>query len=333
MTSKLKLIRHIAKDEIKIRPMDDFADLHKKYNQLLKEHEDLKNEYQDLHVLYNNLIEHSTFVENELDEKLKIIEYANKKINQSISYAQKIQSAVFPNKSQLHNLFPQSFVLHRSRDIVSGDFYWFKKVNHRIFIAAADCTGHGIPGAFMSMLGIAFLNEVTQHSEMDAHQILEDLRKRMKSSLHQQGYTKEAKDGMDLAFCAIDTHNNILEFSGAYRPLYLFRNNTLNVYKGTRVPIGISLREKPFTKHVIELQPEDTFYMFSDGYVDQIAPNREKYKTKRFKNFLQQIHTYDLPKQKSLLEEELDNWQKDKEQVDDILVMGFRVNDLNSLTI
>jgi len=328
MTSKLKLIRHIAKDEIKIRPMDDYVHLHQKYNQLLKEYEDLKNEYQDLHVLYNNLIEHSTFVENELDEKLKIIEDANKKINQSISYAQKIQSAVFPKKSNLYELFPQSFVMHRSRDVVSGDFYWFKKVNHRIFIAAADCTGHGIPGAFMSMLGIAFLNEVTQHAEMDAHQILEDLRERMKSSLHQQGYKKETKDGMDLAFCAIDTQKNTLQFSGAYRPLYLFRENSLNVYKGTRVPIGISLREKPFTKHEIELQPDDTLYMFSDGYVDQIGTNREKYKTKRFKNLLQEIHTLDMQKQKAILEEEMDNWQKDEEQVDDILVMGFRVNGL-----
>ncbi|MEF8810423.1 MAG: SpoIIE family protein phosphatase [Bacteroidales bacterium] len=329
MTSKLKLIEHIAEDEIKLRPMDDYIHLQQKYHQLLKEYEDLKNEYQDLHVLYNNLIEHSTFIENELDEKLKIIEEANKKINQSITYARRIQSAVFPNKSQLHHFFPGSFVLLRSRDVVSGDFYWFRKIDHRIFIAAADCTGHGIPGAFMSMLGIAFLNEVTQHSKMDADQILEDLRDLMKSSLHQQGYTKETKDGMDMAFCAIDTDKNTLQFSGAYRPLYLFRNNTLNEYKGARAPIGISFKEKPFTKYEIELQPGDTFYMFSDGYVDQIAPNREKYKTKRFKNFLQQIHTYDLPKQKALLEEELDNWQKDEEQVDDILVMGFRINELN----
>lgn len=306
--------------------MDDQKDLNKKYQQLLKDYKNLENEYHDLNVLYNNLIEHSTFVENELDEKLKIIEDANKKINQSITYAKRIQSAVFPNTTQLYKFFPQSFVLHRSRDVVSGDFYWFKKVDHRIFIVAADCTGHGIPGAFMSMLGIAFLNEVTQQSSVPADQILENLRERIKSSLHQQGYTKETKDGMDLAFCSVDTQKNILQFSGAYRPLYHFRNNTLHEFKGARVPIGISFREKPFTKHEIKLQPGDTFYMFSDGFVDQISPNREKYKSKRFKKLLHKIHTLDMKKQKDLLEQELDNWQKDEEQVDDILVMGFRVD-------
>lgn len=308
--------------------MEDYNELYRKYHQLLRDHENLKNDYQDLQVLYNNLIEHSTFVENELDEKLKIIEEANKKINHSINYARRIQSAVFPDKSQLHKLLPRSFILHRSRDVVSGDFYWFKKVDHRIFIAAADCTGHGIPGAFMSMLGIAFLNEVTQHSERAADQILEDLRDRMKSSLHQQGYTKETKDGMDMAFCAVDTYNHILEFSGAYRPLYHFRNNTLNVYKGTRVPIGISFREKPFNKLQIKLQPHDTFYMFSDGYTDQISPEREKYKIKRFKDLLQKIHHLDFQEQKSILERELDSWQKEEEQVDDILAMGFSVEGL-----
>ena len=328
MTLKWKSAKHIEKDGFNLRPMDDYIDLYQKYHQLIKDYDNLKSEYQDLHVLYNNLIEHSTFVENELDEKLKIIETANKKINQSITYAKRIQSAVFPNKSHLYNIFPQSFVLHRSRDVVSGDFYWFRKADHRIFIAAADCTGHGIPGAFMSMLGIAFLNEVAQRSEQPADQILEDLRERMKSSLHQQGNTKETKDGMDLAFCAIDTERNTLQFSGAYRPLYHFRDNTLNVYKGARGPIGISFREKPFTKKEIKLQPNDTFYMFSDGFIDQISPEREKYKTKRFKNLLQEIHNLDMQKQKAILEEELDNWQQDEEQVDDILVVGFKVEGL-----
>ena len=328
MTLKWKSAKHIEKDGYNLRPMDDYIDLYQKYHQLLKDYENLKSEYQDLHVLYNNLIEHSTFVENELDEKLKIIETANKKINQSITYAKRIQSAVFPNKSHLYNIFPQSFVLHRSRDVVSGDFYWFRKTDHRIFIAAADCTGHGIPGAFMSMLGIAFLNEVAQRSEQPADQILEDLRERMKSSLHQQGNTKETKDGMDLAFCAIDTKRNTLQFSGAYRPLYHFRDNTLNVYKGARGPIGISFREIPFTKKEIKLQPNDTFYMFSDGFVDQISPDREKYKSKRFKNLLREIHTLDMQKQKAIMEEELDNWQQDEEQVDDILVVGFKVEGL-----
>jgi serine phosphatase RsbU (regulator of sigma subunit) len=328
MTLKWKSAKHIAKDAINLRPMDDYMDLYQKYHQLLKDYDNLKSEYQDLHVLYNNLIEHSSFVENELDEKLKIIEAANKKINQSITYAKRIQSAVIPNKSHLSTIFPQSFVLHRSREVVSGDFYWFRQVGHRIFIAAADCTGHGIPGAFMSMLGIAFLNEVAQRSEQPANQILEDLRERMKTSLHQQGTTKETKDGMDLAFCAIDTEKNTLQFSGAYRPLYHFRNNTLNVYKGARGPIGISFREKPFTKKEIQLQPNDTFYMFSDGFVDQISPEREKFKTKRFKNLLQEIHNLDMQKQKTILEEELDNWKQDEEQVDDILVMGFKVEGL-----
>ena len=281
----------------------------------------LQNE--ELH--YNNDILLET-LEIIRDQKLKI-EEAHENIQQSIYYARLIQVAVLPTKKQLREILPKHFILFKPRDIVSGDFFWIRKRDKCVFLAAADCSGHGIPGAFMSMLGVSLLNEIVVDPEIkQANEVLDELRKKMKITLHQNGKDNNSKDGMDIAFCIINTETKELQYSGAFNPLYLFRNGELTEYKGDRQPIGVYYEEVPFENHRIQLQKDDVFYLFSDGYVDQFGGKGErKFLTKRFKNLLYSVQDKNMQEQKEILENAFLNWQGKNDQVDDVLVMGVRV--------
>jgi len=251
----------------------------------------------------------------------------NKKITSSIQYAQKIQTALLPSDIQAAKILPEHFILFKPKDIVSGDFYYLKKIKEKLVVAAADCTGHGVPGAFVSMLGIAFLNEIIGKGGIKtASQILEELRKQVKVSLHQTGEESEPKDGMDIALCLIDTESQILQFAGANRPLYLIRNNELMDLKGTKNPIGIYPHEKAYENTDIQLIKGDLIYLFSDGYADQFGGKNEmKFMTKKLKNLLLSIHKNTLAEQKNILNETLETWQGNNEQVDDILLIGIKI--------
>nr|HQH41893.1 SpoIIE family protein phosphatase [Bacteroidales bacterium] len=192
--------------------------------------------------------------------------------------------------------------------------------------AAADCTGHGVPGAFMSMLGVTLLNEIVNKEDtFQASLILDKLRENVKSTLSQTGKEDEAKDGMDIALCVADTQNKILQFAGANNPLYILREGELIEYKGDNMPIGIHAgEERPFTNHIIEVQSDDKFYIFSDGFADQFGgPEGSKFKTKPFKRLLQQIYTYPMEKQHEILFDTFLQWKGNLDQVDDVLVIGF----------
>ncbi len=251
----------------------------------------------------------------------------NKHITDSINYASRIQTAVLPSKNLVEKIMPEHFILFKPRDIVSGDFYWIQKVNNYLMLAAADCTGHGVPGAFMSMLGISFLNEIVRKQEMtQANHVLDELRNQIKATLDQTGKSDEAKDGMDIAFYVIDTETNMLQYSGANNPLYIFRNNELIEYKANRQPIGIYAREKPFTNHLIQLEKGDTIYTFSDGYVDQFGgDNGRKFLSKKFKKLLLDTHHKSMQEQKQILEQMFKDWRGSLEQVDDVLVVGVKI--------
>jgi serine phosphatase RsbU (regulator of sigma subunit) len=244
---------------------------------------------------------------------------------ESLEYAKNIQKAIFPSYQKVNFLFPESFVFFLPKDIVSGDFYWIRKIDENIIFTVGDCTGHGVPGAFMSILGIIFLNEITNHEPLlPPNQILNALRERIMKTLNQTGKKNEQKDGMDLTLCIFNEKTRTLEFAGANNPLYHVRNDTIYSLKGDKMPIGISgYYEESFSVQKIEIKKGDRVYLFTDGFADQFGGEKdEKFKIRRFRKLLMDIQDKELNQQKQVLKDTHNKWKKDKEQVDDILVMG-----------
>jgi len=265
---------------------------------------------------------------DEIGRQRDIVVKQKEEITDSIYYARRIQKAVLPHDTYVESVVPEHFVLFRPRDIVSGDFYWIRKIGNKLITIAADCTGHGVPGAFMSMLGVSFLNEIiTQAHIPDAHVILNKLRNSVKTTLDQTGKADEAKDGMDIALTIIDFDAMELQYAGAYNPLYFYRDGELIEKKADKMPIGIYIKEKDsFTKHAIPIQKGDTFYIFSDGYVDQFGGEKKrKFMAKPFKKMLGEIQDKSMNEQKEILHKTLENWRGPNDQVDDIIVVGVRI--------
>jgi serine phosphatase RsbU (regulator of sigma subunit) len=272
----------------------------------------------------------------ESNEELTVLNEAISKqkneILDSITYAKKIQAALLPPEQYFHEILNDVFILFKPRDIVSGDFYWIKQVNQYVIMAAADCTGHGVPGAFMSILGMNYLNEIIQRREItQANQVLNELRKQIRNSLRQHGQAEESKDGIDMALCVIDEKNNTLQYSGANNPLYLIRDKNgvpeLTEFKADRMPLGYYPgRFKTFTNQDIQLEYGDVFYLFSDGFIDQKGgKENKKFMSKKFKDLLIKIHQEPMQGQKNILDKTLADWMGDNPQIDDILVIGVRI--------
>ncbi len=283
---------------------------------------------------------------DEIEKQRDLVISQNKEITDSIYYAQRIQKAVLPHDNYMKIVMPDYFVIYKPRDIVSGDFYWVKVVMNHLIIVAADCTGHGVPGAFMSMLGITLLNEHIDESTIDnPGEILNLLRKKVKDIMAQEGKMEEQKDGMDMALIIYDNESRELKFSGAYNPLYLLRKKSnipdkqlqtaisienesyiLYEFKGNRQPIGIHSIETDFTTQTIKLESQDTFYIFSDGFVDQFGgKNRKKFKALNFKKLLLSLQEETLSSQKLEIEKTFESWRGDYEQIDDICIVGVKV--------
>jgi serine phosphatase RsbU (regulator of sigma subunit) len=211
---------------------------------------------------------------------------------------------------------------------VSGDFYWFTKKDNKMVLVAADCTGHGVPGAFMSMLGVSFLYEiVNKEGIMQPAQILNMLRELVKVTLSQTGKQNEQKDGMDISLSLLDLKKMRLEWAGAYNPLYLIRKGELIEYKADKMPVAIHINDdKTFTNNEIELQAGDTFYMFSDGFPDQFGgQDGRKFMSKRFKELLVEINHLSMEEQKNTLHQAHLKWREGYEQIDDVVIFGVRV--------
>ena len=263
-----------------------------------------------------------------LEEKNELISHQKQEITDSIRYASRIQNAILPSATMLKESLKEHFVLFLPRDIVSGDFYWFTKKQNKMVLVAADCTGHGVPGAFMSMLGVSFLYEiVNKEGIMEPARILNTLRDFIKLTLSQTGKKDEQKDGMDISLCMLDTENMKLEWAGAYNPLVLIRNNEIIEYKADKMPVAIHITDhQPFTNHEIDLMPNDRFYMYSDGFPDQFGgTDGRKYMSKRFKQLLLDIHQKPMDEQKEILHQEHLKWRGETDQIDDIVIFGVRV--------
>jgi len=268
-----------------------------------------------------------------------------KEITDSINYAKLIQQAILPFDNEFNQHFTNSFILFKPKDVVSGDFYWIHQSKDEVIWTVADCTGHGVPGAFMSMIGSSLLNElIIEKGITSANNILDELKKLIIKALGQTGKTGETKDGMDAALCVWNKKTNILEYAGAHNPLFIIRkniassslssNNRIKFFgadlaeiKADKQPIGYwDEKDEPFTKHIVQLQTGDTLYLFSDGYSDQFGGiKNKKFTNKRFKNLLLSFQEKSMEEQKQILDKTIKIWKGDEEQVDDICIIGVRI--------
>jgi serine phosphatase RsbU (regulator of sigma subunit) len=267
----------------------------------------------------------------DLKEKISYQRYEidrqRKELTESIKYASYIQNALLTSQHELKRLLPEHFVIFIPRDIVSGDFYWITKRKSDLIVAVADCTGHGVPGAFMSILGITLLSEIVNRASYNsAGTILNQLRESVMRALNQRGMDEEQKDGIDMALCLINTETNMLEFAGAFNPIYIVKKNRLIEMHGDKMPIGIAaLEENSFTNHRYNLEENDVVYLFSDGFVDQFGgPEGKKFKYQPFRNMLLNISNLPMHVQKNELIKKFNQWKGNLPQLDDVLMFGFR---------
>jgi serine phosphatase RsbU (regulator of sigma subunit) len=258
----------------------------------------------------------------------------NKNITDSLNYAQYIQNALLPSKEILNAATPNYFILNKPKDIISGDFYWFKQFGDTLYFSVADCTGHGVPGAIMSVLGISMLNEITrEHYFYPPDLILNELRRKIIGNLGQDNSSMVNNDGMDIAVCMINLDSLVLEYAGAHIPLIILRKNKeTGDYEHIkrapdRMPVGKHPKDKiGFTKHVLDIMEGDRVFLFSDGYVSQFGGLENKtFKTNQFLDLLVSIQKYPLPEQASILEETIKTWRGNSEQADDILIIGIEI--------
>jgi serine phosphatase RsbU (regulator of sigma subunit) len=263
-----------------------------------------------------------------VDDIKYIFERQKRELNQSIRYASYIQKALLPSEIILNKYIPEHFVIYLPLDIVSGDFYWISKKENKLYLAVADCTGHGVPGAFLSILGISLLNHIVDRNYcITASSVLNSLREHIMKSLNQTGEEKEQKDGMDMGICIIDYENNKIHYAGAFNPLYIIRNgNRIVELPGDKMPIGIAADiELPFSDHIIELERGDMIYLFTDGFVDQFGgAYGKKFKYRSFRNLLLNIYNMSMQEQKTSLLNEFENWKGENPQLDDVLIFGFK---------
>ncbi len=284
----------------------------------------------------------------EVVEKSKEIELKSKDIIDSITYAKRIQDAILPTDDMFTNQLPQTFILFNPKDIVSGDFYWLAQKSGKSLFAAVDCTGHGVPGAFMSIVGYNLLDKIVgEYGTTEPHLILNELNKGVSDTLRQEVDSDAIKDGMDISLCTFDAKTGILEYAGAYNPLYIITNKTLEVVEGeevepnmtdenglmlyeikaNRFPIGSYSEEtKEFSKHSFKLNKGDTVYLFSDGYADQFGGVKgKKFRYKQFKQLLLSINGNTMKEQHQVLNDSFVDWMGDLEQIDDVIVIGSRL--------
>lgn len=291
---------------------------------LLKMRHDLEESER---VLEQKVVERTAEVVKQKEE----IELQNDKISElytevtdSIKYAKRLQEAILPPDDFVQEVLPNSFVLYKPKDIVSGDFYWIEQKNGKTYMAAVDCTGHGVPGAFMSIVGFNALNNALSRVDSPA-EILDELNKEVSNTLHRD-IGNETRDGMDIAVCCIDFNKKELQYAGAFNPLYIVRNNQVEQIKADKYAIGsfFDSKDKKYTNHNVAIQEGDAFYIFSDGYADQFGgPKGKKFMYKRFRDLLLEVNILPISNQKDTLDKKVEDWKGKLEQVDDILVLGI----------
>lgn len=262
-----------------------------------------------------------------MELQMTSMELREKNITDSLIYAQRIQEAMLPSEEYFRNHFPESFIFFKPKDIISGDFYWIGERGDRIFVIAADCTGHGVPGALMSMIGLEIIEKAIVENNIETPSVIlgalnEGLEKTFS---REKNIGTIIKDGMDAGLCVVDKKSRKIIFAGAFFPLYLLRNNSLTQINGDKIIIGMNPGRIPYTNHEIDIQEDDMVYLFSDGYADQFGGKEsKKFMYRRLRYLLLNIHGFDVKDQKSILDENLKAWMGANSQVDDMMIIGFK---------
>ena len=292
-------------------------------------------------LLMNKIEDQKTFNQRieeqrrELESTTEEIHYINKQITASINYAERIQRSMLPDQKMLKGIFKESFIIYKPKDVVSGDFYWFERINRAgkefMVVAAADCTGHGVPGAIMSMMGNNLLTNIVYYQNyLDPNKILARMDQEIKYELKQGENPEDSKDGMEMALCVIDLDTNELDYAGGGIPLYIMRDGELITYKPDKVMlggmVGQSEDDNALNVHHIQLQKNDKIYLCSDGFQDQFGgPQDKKFMAKRLRELFKEIHGESMEEQNTMITERFQDWKKDTDQTDDVMVLGFRI--------
>ncbi len=281
-------------------------------------------------ILMSRLFLKNKEISNILSEKNKELNNAYSDIKGSINYAGKIQNVMLSSFTETLKVFSEFIIIYKPAYTLSGDFYWTKKINNTVFVAVGDSTGHGIPGALLSITGMSFLNEIVTEDFIQTDVVLNNLRNKIKQRLNQNGNFKEHKDGWDISFFSVNLKTKETQFSGAFNSIYVITENKgkkiLVKYKADRQPVGIYYHEHPFKNQNIKLKKDDIIWMFTDGFPDQYSEMyNKKYTSKRFKELLLSISSEPLKEQKNILNSEFKKWKGNFEQVDDIMIMGIKI--------
>ena len=278
-------------------------------------------------IIYARDIRERLRLERSIRKQNELITEKNKNITDSITYASRIQEAVLGKPDYLKKLFDEAFTFFKPHSMVSGDFYWFHRIGHYKIAIAADCTGHGVPGAFMTLLGYNYLSEIIENKKIIMpDEILNELNKKITASLNKESAEKRVNDGMDIAVLTFDTEQNKLYYSGAKNPLCIVKDGEMEVIKASRSAIGGLGTEKQYDLHNFNLEKGSTVYIYSDGFQDQFGGNKNrKFLSKKFRNLLLEISPYEPEMQKSILEKIFTRWKGDNEQTDDVVIVGIKV--------
>ena len=319
----LSIVEQVNSTNDKISTEMDFpSEMGKRIMQVnaIPEYDDLEN------------IESVLLVSHDITDRKEIeleIQNKNKKINDSINYAKRIQNAILPNTRLVNRTLPDSFVLYKPRDVVSGDFPWFVQIKDDLFIAAVDCTGHGVPGALLSLIGYFLLNDIVRSRKItDPGKILDLLDEGVTQTLRQDQEDSATKDGMDIALCRINTDTRVVEYAGAHRPLYIMKGGVLDEIKGNKFPIGggIYKNQTNFTTTKLELGKGDSFYFCSDGFPDQFGgPESRKFGPKKTRDIIERVHRDPMSEAAKIFDAEWEAWKGDQKQTDDVLLIGIKL--------
>jgi PAS domain S-box-containing protein len=278
-----------------------------------------------------DLLESILMVSHDITDRKQIeleIQSKNRKITESINYAKRIQGAILPNNAVIRQILPDSFILYKARDVVSGDFPWFINLGDTVYFAAVDCTGHGVPGALISLIGYFLLNDIVKGRKIsDPGEILDHLDRSVTKTLRQDSGDSKTKDGMDIALCKIEINNNRVSYAGAHRPLYFMNKGELEEIKGNKFPIGggIYKNQTKFTSSTIDVKKGDSIFFCSDGFPDQFGgPDNRKFGPKRLRESIRNLHKKPMAEFHDLIDKQWTEWKGDQKQTDDVLLIGVR---------